>query len=729
MRRFSHRSLRPLGLVSLALYIGACGDDDVQATSAGTSRGDSTDGSSSTRGTSADGTTEAESVGTMGHSGDASADGTTTAGMDTGSSDTGNGNDPGPPPDSFPGMGVGLCAPPGLVQYCYTGSPLTYNVGACGPGTQQCQALDLDVGEWGDCEGETLPSMDACDGIDNDCDGEVDEELGSTLCGIGLCEHEVDNCAGGEEQLCDPLEGATSEVCDGIDNDCDGDIDDGLGDEQITCGLGQCEHSVTACVDGQMGVCDPFAGATPEVCDDIDNDCDGAVDEGLGTLSCGCGDCDHTVPACINGFPQVCDPFEGASAEICDGDDNDCDCIVDEDQGMWTCGQNECEVSVPQCIGGVPQPQNTCMPIPGGPEICGDGIDNNCDGIEAPCVEPFLVGTDTVARPIEVIWAVDSSGSMEQEMATVEAEINAFAAMLEAAGSSTQLHLIADRGIGPFQICVTPPLGGPGCNDNPAEGFWQYDTNGVGESMVHSSNALGRIIQQYPTWFSRLQPYAYIAFIVTTDDNGDDPAWGLADGDNSEVDDCSSLAFIDDATTGNRCRAHGPDGLDYTSLAYDHAGYGGFTTFMLNVMPSYEASDDWSLYPIIGNTGTGVLTGADDIYEFNSCPSNREDGEEYVKLALYTNTLPAMLSICDTPWDFSALADAIIASIPNDLYVLQGSPPGTCLMIDPSTITVTVNGIPLAPADWTYDAASCTVRIVNNVPGVGDSVSIVYENF
>jgi hypothetical protein len=706
----------PLGPASLALCLGACGGDDVQATSEGSGGRDTEGSTSTTRGEASSATTEAESLGTGGNS----AEGTTavvdgTSHGDT-SSDTG-GQDPGPVPDRFPGMELGLCAPPGEVQYCYTGSPTTYNIGACAPGTQQCQALDLDLGEWSDCDGESLPTMEVCDDVDNDCDGDVDEDFGSTVCGIGLCEHEVANCVDGEEQLCDPFDGAVPEACDAIDNDCDGDIDEGLGDEQVSCGVGQCEHSVSACVDGQPIACDPFEGAMPEVCDDVDNDCDGATDEGLGELTCG--------------FPQACDPYEGAGAEVCDGDDNDCDCIVDEDQGTWTCGAAECEVTVPQCIGGVPQPENTCVPIPGGPEICGDGIDNNCDGTEAPCAEVFLVGTDTVARPIEVVWAVDSSGSMEQEMATVEAEVNVFAAMLEDAGSSTQLHLIADRGIEPFEICVDPPLGGVGCADNPAQGFWQYDTNGGtnGQSMVHSSNALGRIAQQGPTWIPRLQPYAYVAFIVTTDDNGDDPAWLAVDGDPSEVDDCSSLSYINDATTGNVCRVHGPNGIDYTSLAYDHAGHGGFTTYMNNVLPNLDPVDDWSFYPIIGNTGTTVLSGANDVYEFNSCPSNRENGEEFVKLALLTESLPSMLSICDAPWDFSGLADAILDSIPNDLYVLSGNPEGTCLMIDPTTITVIVNGIPLSATDWNYDAPSCTVQIIDNVPGVGDSVSIIYANF
>ncbi|MCA9649271.1 MAG: hypothetical protein KC501_05145 [Myxococcales bacterium] len=741
MARFDFRLI---GSSVVAVALGACGgSDDVANATAGN---DGSGGTSATAGSTGatsgmDGTAGSDGIGTgAANSGDSAddtngetmgpGDGTTSSDPDTGGSGDTGGGGPGDPPDRYPGEETGLCAPPGQVRYCYTGNPATYNVGECTPGIQQCQALDLDVGEWGPCEGEGLPTMEVCDAVDNDCDGDLDEDLGTTQCGLGPCLHEQDNCVLGMEQLCDPLDGATPEICDLVDNDCDGDIDEGLGDETQSCGVGQCEHTVSACEGGAVPPCDPFEGASPEVCDDIDNDCDGATDEGLPDITCGCGACEHTIASCINGFPQVCDPFEGASPEICDGIDNDCDCIVDEDQGNWTCGMNECEVTVPQCIGGVPQPENTCVPIPGGPEICGDGIDNNCDGVAPPCAETFLVGTDTATRPIDVIWAVDSSGSMSEEMATVEAEINSFANDLAASGSSTALHLIADRGTESFEICVSPPLGGAGCADNPGAGFWQYDTNGPtnGFEFVHSSNAIGRVMQQSGYWIPRLQPNSYIAFIFTSDDDGDDPQWTIADGDSSNVDDCG-FGIIDDLTVDNICRWDPPGLGNYTSLAFDFLIYGGFVSFMGDYFPGSTPGDDWGVFPIIGNTGTATLTGADDVYEFNTCVTGVEDGQEYVKLAQVTNTLPSMFSICDAPWDLSGLANDILAGVPNDLYILDGVPPGSCALIDPATITVVVNGIPMPPGDWSYDPLTCTLQILNNVPVVGDNVVIVYENF
>jgi Putative metal-binding motif len=744
MRRFE---VRLLGSVALATAMSACGGDDVpgvvEDSSAGRTTGgldDATAEGGTTAGTAADGVGTGHGSGsngstaavddTMGSASTATnASNTTSATSDGADTDSGGG-DPGPMPGEFPGIEVGLCAPPGEVRWCYTGAPATYDIGQCAPGTQQCQALDLDVGEWGECDDETLPQMEVCDGVDNDCNGEVDDDQGVTACGMGTCAHEVPNCVAGEEQMCDPFDGAQPEVCNGEDDDCDGDIDDGLGDGQQTCGVGQCEHSVTACEGGLIPPCDPFEGATPEVCDDVDNDCDGATDEGLPDLTCGCGACEHTAPGCINGFPQVCDPYEGASPEVCDGLDNDCDCIVDEDQGNWTCGENECQVSVPQCIDGVPQPENSCMPVPGGAEICGDAIDNNCDGIDAPCAETFLVGTDTVARPLDVIWAVDSSLSMSEELATVEAEINAFAATLAGSTSPTQLHLVADRGAQSHQICVSPPLGGAACANNPAAGFWQYDTNFQvnNEPFVHSSNALGRIMQQSPTWIPRLQPSAYLAFIITSDDNGDDPQWAAVDGDPSPTDDCF-FGFLTDLDTADICRWDAPGVPNYTSLAYDHMGYGGFSTYMTNFFPGTVPGQDWGVFPIIGNTGTTVLSGVNDFWEFNTCVTAVENGEEYVKLALLTDTLDSMFSICDAPWDLSGLAENILSGVPSDTYILDGVPVGNCGMIDPATITVVVNGIPMNPADWIYDPLACTLQVIANIPVVGDNVVIVYENY
>jgi hypothetical protein len=246
---------------------------------------------------------------------------------------------------------------------------------ACGKG--QCfhtlsSCLDGNVQICDPMEGATLES---CDGIDNDCDGLVDEDLGSTTCGAGACLHTITNCQQGQPITCDPQEGAGPEICDGLDNNCDGKTDEELG--TTSCGKGQCLKTIPACIGGVEQDCNPFAGATPEVCDGIDNDCNGDKDDNLGTVSCGLGQCVHEQAYCLDGKIQTCNQFEGAKAETCDNLDNNCNGLVDDGMGFLTCGLGECKQSVAACIEGVPQ---VCEPLTGAVDELCDGKDNDCDG-------------------------------------------------------------------------------------------------------------------------------------------------------------------------------------------------------------------------------------------------------------------------------------------------------------------------------------------------------------
>jgi hypothetical protein len=128
---------------------------------------------------------------------------------------------------------------------------------------------------------------------------------------------------------CDPFAGAAADdaVCDGLDNDCDGIVDE--------------DHVVTATTCGSVvNSCDPFAGAAADdaVCDGLDNDCDGIVDEDhvVTAPTCGLGVCAGNTGQLLCQAGSVvdnCDPFAGAAAAdaACDGLDNDCDGLVDED--------------------------------------------------------------------------------------------------------------------------------------------------------------------------------------------------------------------------------------------------------------------------------------------------------------------------------------------------------------------------------------------------------------
>jgi hypothetical protein len=195
------------------------------------------------------------------------------------------------------------------------------------------------------------PGVETCNGKDDDCDGLVDEELGETECGVGECKVIQKNCVDGAPKTCTPKPKGT-EVCNGKDDDCDGTVDNGF--PSTTCGVGECKVTVSACSGGMVGTCTPKPSST-EVCNGKDDDCDGTVDNGIKAITCGTGICANTVPGCVDGAVPACVP---------------------KDLGIEACGIGECYNVITKCVAGVPQ---TCAPKTGSAEKC-NGKDDNCDG-------------------------------------------------------------------------------------------------------------------------------------------------------------------------------------------------------------------------------------------------------------------------------------------------------------------------------------------------------------
>jgi len=233
---------------------------------------------------------------------------------------------------------------------CYGGPPSTRGVGACADGERSCDAQ----GElWGPCEGWHGPAYEVCgDGVDDDCNGQVDD--GCTDCAAEeICDNGVDDeCDGFVDDGCEMC--AAEEICgDDIDNECDGVVDDGCGCQaDEICGNGlddDCDLVVDEGCDCQ----------DVEVCGNgVDDDCNGQADDGCAACE-GAEICGNGLDDDCNGrIDDGCDPC--GLREICgDGQDNDCDGEVDED---CDCAADE--------------------------EVCADHADNDCDGLidEQPCV-------------------------------------------------------------------------------------------------------------------------------------------------------------------------------------------------------------------------------------------------------------------------------------------------------------------------------------------------------
>jgi hypothetical protein len=255
-------------------------------------------------------------------------------------------------------------------------------MGRCATGRLQCD------GEAERCMPDEMPDDEVCNGVDDDCDGLVDDGLDDLPCNTGergICRTGLTRCDG-VMVACDVIvqPDTMDERCNGLDDDCDGEIDNLPFEVCVSGQLGECNRGRQACNARGERYCAPIQERMPEVCDLLDNDCDGLFDENIPSVACNLGGqdgvCNEGRTTCVDG-EERCVPAElGVDDATCDGVDDDCDGQSDENFRPERCdtGLARCRDGTFACIDG----ELICRPDPrGGADNGPDGIDQDCDGV------------------------------------------------------------------------------------------------------------------------------------------------------------------------------------------------------------------------------------------------------------------------------------------------------------------------------------------------------------
>jgi len=343
---------------------------------------------------------------------------------------------------------------------------------ACVMGTCNAGFVDLDSDPANGCEYACVDTgAEACNSVDDDCDGSVDETFdlltdtsncgtcgtactfpnatgtcAMGTCGVGACAagfYDIDgDPATGCEYPCTPSGGPDD--CDGVDDDCDGAVDEADPAIGTGCGttMGACLPGVTACTGGML-TCVGGRGPTPETCNGMDDDCDGTDDNGSlpGTgVRCGAtnqGACRFGTVVCTAGSLTCGGAFIGPTTETCNGIDDDCDGAPDDSPTPPTSTPATCTDTAGVCAGRTPFCNGasgwecTFPPEYQATEVVCDTLDNDCDGTPD---ENCLSAAPASDRRVDT---GDTAGSQNstQPFLSGNANTNVYAAWMDLRGS------------------------------------------------------------------------------------------------------------------------------------------------------------------------------------------------------------------------------------------------------------------------------------------------------
>ena len=253
-----------------------------------------------------------------------------------------------------------------------------------------------------ECSKVKQPKLEMCNGEDDDCDGQIDEDYAwvhpvdgskaglGTACGLGVCVGGTVKCQTLSKATCDSADKATDETCNNVDDDCDGSVDEGTCSDGSDCTSDLCDGATGKCSNPPAVQCDDSNVCTNDTCDAASGQCVFTPHTG----SCSDGDACTVGDVCTlaDGKP-ACAP--GTQPEKCDDGnlctDNSCDptkgCVTVANSAKEACYGAEpktenvglCKGGFKSCANGVLLGECVGQQVPNGSEAC-DGKDDNCNG-------------------------------------------------------------------------------------------------------------------------------------------------------------------------------------------------------------------------------------------------------------------------------------------------------------------------------------------------------------